>query len=150
MIIKFKIFENFTLEQEYDAIYGEPNPKNKKALKHKEDWINQHKRNKKNIDFERVEDVEDEMKRMAFTGEASPYYRTMENTYEDVEDLPGQQYIDEYMQKNNIENEDDRKKMLDWVKFKRKKDEDIVEPNTLGKEQKNIPHFGRNRRYNNN
>lgn len=125
------LYEKYNLEKQYMELFGVP--KNTKQKEHMRKWIEEAKKNNT------IEKSTEEVERQAFTGDLDLFYRTMENTYEDVPELDDQDLIDFYKSKNNIETDEDINRMLAWFAGRKKSRHHTPEPNFLGKEQDQIP-----------
>jgi leucyl aminopeptidase len=138
-----KTFENYNLEKIYKDTFGVP--KTPEQIFKMQKWIEEQKKNKEkqtrqqDINTNKRMGFEEEGMRRALTGGQYGEYRTMEHNYTEVEDKPGQEYIDLYKKKNKLKNKEDIEKMLKYVRDWRKTTKTEPTPNYLGKEQKNIP-----------
>lgn len=128
------LFEKYTIENQYDEIFGVPKTKQQKEYKRR--WIEEMKKNSKKYD---LKNSEEEVKRMALTGEQSPFYRTMESTYKDAPEHEDQDLLDFYKSKNKVRTKEDINRMLSWYKQQKKAKHKTPEPNYYGKEQDQIP-----------
>jgi len=135
MITKFKIYsiinENFNLENQYKEIFGVP--KNKEQIEHMRRWMEEA------VKHNTVEKSTEEVIRGANSGEYTPFYQTMENTYEDTPDIKDEDLINFYKSKNRIRTDDDIKQMLAWYKTRKDSRHHTPQPNVLGQEQRQIP-----------
>jgi hypothetical protein len=138
MITKFRIYkhlnETFSLEEQYAEIFGVP--KNDEQHAHMKKWLEEAKKNNAK---EEIDGVEAEIKRRGLTGDGPPFYRTMENTYDNVPEVKDQDLLDFYKSKNKVETEEDIEQMMAWYRKRKDSLHHTPEPNYYGKEQRQIP-----------